>query len=239
MEDHVRGSYYVERIGSAKLFAEPPVRFNGRTALRSDTYVGAFSSFGRDCEVQDARIGRYCEIAPGCLLGATGHPLNWLSISAFQYKHAAWGWHPSAADSEVIDPQEGGRPSFRGATAVIGNDVWVGANVVVLSGVTVGDGAVLAAGSVVTSDVAPYSIVGGAPAKVIKSRVPDDVRDELLELQWWRFSPNQLSGIPFDDQTAAVAALGPRIKGLEPYEPGFVEIPKAKVPPRRRSVFGR
>ena len=210
MEEHVRGAHHVERLGSSKLFVEPPVRFNGRTALRSDTYVGAYTSFGRDCEVQDARIGRYCEIAPGVLLGATGHPLTWLSISAFQYKKASWGWHPSAADSEVIDPEAGGRPSFRGATAVIGNDVWIGANVVVLSGVTVGDGAVLAAGSVVTSDVPPYAIVGGAPAKVIKSRVPVDLRDELLELQWWRFSPNQLRGIPYDDQPAAVAALRAR-----------------------------
>jgi hypothetical protein len=189
--------------------------------------------------VQDARIGRYCEVAPGVLLGATGHPLTWLSISAFQYKKASWGWHPSAADSEVIDPEAGGRPSFRGTTAVIGNDVWVGANVVVLSGVTVGDGAVLAAGSVVTSDVPPYAIVGGAPAKVIKSRVPDDLRDELLALQWWRFSPNQLSGIPYDDQSAAVAALRPRVDGLEPYDPGFVEIVKSKPAQPKRRLFGR
>jgi acetyltransferase-like isoleucine patch superfamily enzyme len=238
MQEHVRGAHHVERLGSSKLFVEPPVRFNGRTALRSDTYVGAYTSFGRDCEVQDARIGRYCEIAPGVLLGATGHPLTWLSISAFQYKKASWGWHASAADSEVIDPEAGGRPSFRGTTAVIGNDVWVGANVVVLSGVTVGDGAVLAAGSVVTSDVPPFAIVGGAPAKVIKSRVPDDLRDELLELQWWRYSPNQLSGIPYDDQAAAVAALRPRIEGLEPYDPGFIEIIKPKPAPKRR-LFGR
>ncbi len=224
-----------------RLFVEPPVRFNGRTALRSDTYVGAFTSFGRDVEVQDARIGRYCEIAPGCLLGATGHPLTWLSISAFQYKQAAWGWHPSAADGEVIDPEAGGRPSFRGSTAVIGNDVWIGANVVVLSGVTVGDGAVLAAGSVVTNDVAPYTIVGGAPAKTIKARVPDATRDELLEIRWWRFSPNQLAGIPYDDLTASVAALRPRIESLEPYEPGFVESVKATAGPasKRPRIFGR
>jgi len=53
---------------------------------------------------------------------------------------------------------------------VIGNDVWIGANVSIMSGVTVGDGCVIAAGAVVTKDIPPYSIVGGVPAKIIKTR---------------------------------------------------------------------
>ena len=53
---------------------------------------------------------------------------------------------------------------------VIGNDVWIGTRAVILHGVTIGDGSVVAAGSVVTKDVPPYSIVGGNPAKVIRER---------------------------------------------------------------------
>jgi acetyltransferase-like isoleucine patch superfamily enzyme len=53
---------------------------------------------------------------------------------------------------------------------VIGNDVWIGANVSIMSGVTVGDGCVIAAGAVVTKDVPPYSIAAGVPAKVIRVR---------------------------------------------------------------------
>ena len=53
----------------------------------------------------------------------------------------------------------------------IGNDVWLGAGCIVLTGVTIGDGSIVAAGSVVTKDVAPYSIVGGNPAKFIKTRI--------------------------------------------------------------------
>lgn len=52
----------------------------------------------------------------------------------------------------------------------IGDDVWIGANCVVVAGVSVGEGAVLAAGSIVTKDVEPFSIVGGVPAKVIRYR---------------------------------------------------------------------
>lgn len=52
----------------------------------------------------------------------------------------------------------------------IGNDVWIGANVSIMSGVNVGTGCVIAAGAVVTKDIPSYSIVGGVPAKIIKSR---------------------------------------------------------------------
>ena len=57
---------------------------------------------------------------------------------------------------------------------IIGDDVWCGANVTILKGVVIGRGAVIAAGSVVTKDVAPYSIVGGVPAKMIKMRFAED-----------------------------------------------------------------
>lgn len=53
---------------------------------------------------------------------------------------------------------------------VIGNDVWIGANVSIMSGVNIGDGCIIAAGAVVTKDIPSYSIVGGVPAKIIKNR---------------------------------------------------------------------
>ncbi|WP_332664576.1 CatB-related O-acetyltransferase [Aeromicrobium sp.] len=239
MNQHTRGAAHVQHIGRSRLFVEPPVRFLGPFIIRSDTHIGAFTELGREVEAQAATFGRYCEIGPGSLIGATGHPTTWLSVSSFQYKKASWGWHPSANTGQVIDPEAGGRQTFRsvaGDVATIGNDVWIGANVVVLRGVTIGDGAIIAANAVVTKDVPAYSIAGGIPAKVIRPRVPDDLRDELQALQWWRFSPNQLSGIPYDDLPEAVRRLRPTIDaGLEPYDPGFVEIPKPVPPkPRRR-----
>lgn len=53
----------------------------------------------------------------------------------------------------------------------IGDDVWLGANVVVVAGVKIGDGSIIAAGAVVTKDIPPYSIAGGVPARVIKKRL--------------------------------------------------------------------
>lgn len=53
---------------------------------------------------------------------------------------------------------------------VVGNDVWIGRNVVVMPGVSIGEGAIVGAGSVVTKDVEPFTIVGGVPAKLIRKR---------------------------------------------------------------------
>ena len=55
-------------------------------------------------------------------------------------------------------------------SVIIGNDVWIGRRVMIMPGVHIGDGAIIGAGAVVTKDVAPYSIVGGVPAKVIGCR---------------------------------------------------------------------
>jgi acetyltransferase-like isoleucine patch superfamily enzyme len=58
------------------------------------------------------------------------------------------------------------------APVLIGDDVWIGAAAIVLPGVTIGNHAVIGAGAVVTADVAPWSVVGGVPARVLRSRQP-------------------------------------------------------------------
>ena len=67
------------------------------------------------------------------------------------------------------DPDPAKRGNLIPAKIVIGNNVWLGANVTVLPGVTIGDGAIIAAGAVVTKNVPANTVVGGVPAKVIKT----------------------------------------------------------------------
>ncbi len=62
------------------------------------------------------------------------------------------------------------KQGLKRAATCIGDDVWIGAGAVILPGVTLGQGAIVAAGAVVNDDVAPYSIVGGVPARVIGTR---------------------------------------------------------------------
>lgn len=66
----------------------------------------------------------------------------------------------------------------------VGDDVWIGYNTLILSGVTIGQGAVIAAGSVVSKDVLPYSIVGGNPARLIRYRFERAVIDKLLSVDF-------------------------------------------------------
>ena len=70
---------------------------------------------------------------------------------------------------------------------VIGNDVWIGHDATIMPGVTIGDGAIIATKAVVTKDVAPYTIVGGNPAKPIKKRFSEDIISKLLQLKWWHW----------------------------------------------------
>lgn len=75
----------------------------------------------------------------------------------------------------------------------IGNDVWIGRGAMIMSGITVGDGAVIAARAVVTKNVAPYAVVGGVPAKVVKHRFPPATVGKLLQLKWWDWSDETIA----------------------------------------------
>ena len=68
---------------------------------------------------------------------------------------------------------------------MIGNDVWIGYEAVILAGVTIGDGAIIGTRALVTRDVAPYTIVGGVPARELRLRFPEETIAELLTLKWW------------------------------------------------------
>ena len=81
----------------------------------------------------------------------------------------------------------------------IGNDVWVGWDAVILSGVTIGDGAVVGARAVVSSDVRPYEVVGGVPARHIRWRFDEETRAALLRIRWWDW--------PVEDVVARLAEL--------------------------------
>lgn len=74
--------------------------------------------------------------------------------------------------------------SFSKGNIAVGDDVWIGFGSIVMSGVSIGKGAIIAAGSVVTKDIPPYEIWGGAPAKHIKYRFAEPIRRKLLELDF-------------------------------------------------------
>lgn len=136
-----------------------------------------FGSYGRPhihTFKHDSRlvIGKYCSIANGTtiLLGGN-HRTDWISSYPFPAKISG------LEDITNYEKSKG--------NVIIGNDVWLCTNCTILSGVTIGDGAVVAAGSVVSRDVAPYSIVAGNPAQHIRWRFEQPVRERLLDIRWW------------------------------------------------------
>ena len=83
---------------------------------------------------------------------------------------------------------------IRGDT-VIGNDVWIKQNAVILPGVYIGDGAIIGANSIVGSDVDPYTIVVGNPAKVLRKRFDDELTGLMLEFRWWDKSIEEIDAL--------------------------------------------
>ncbi|AUY50186.1 CatB-related O-acetyltransferase [Streptomyces sp. CB01881] len=150
-------------------------------------------------------IGKYCAIATGTrfLMAGAAHPT--VGVSTFPFTMFGGTWTERTLDIVT------GLPS-RGDT-MVGNDVWFGYGATVLPGVRIGDGAIIAAGSVVTSDVEPYTVVGGNPARPIRRRFDDADVDRLLRAAWWDW-PVELvtehvravmSGTPADIEAIAAA----------------------------------
>jgi acetyltransferase-like isoleucine patch superfamily enzyme len=119
-------------------------------------------------------IGSFTSIATGCtiILGGNHDPLRGTTFP-FGYR-----------DQKTFPCAPSGLPSTRGPVK-IGNDVWIGSHVSIMSGVRIGDGAVVGAFSHVVSNVKPYAVVGGNPARLYYYRHPPEVVKRLRAMRWW------------------------------------------------------
>lgn len=128
-------------------------------------------------------IGNYCSIAEGVKYFRANHPLALESQSAYFYNKKIAKGHINFTDLlSLHDVQRG--------NLTIGNDVWIGYNVIITESCHyIGNGAIIGAGSIVTHDVEPYSIVAGNPAHIIRFRFDKGKINDLENSKWWLQSP--------------------------------------------------
>jgi Hexapeptide repeat of succinyl-transferase len=136
------------QIGS-NCVLEPDIffKFDGICKPGPNIFIGDHTFLGRGCEFNisgQIHIGGHCLIASG--------------VKFIDHDHGL-----------ALDALMRVQPPTQSPIA-LGDNVWIGANAIILQGTSIGAGAIVAAGAVVRSNVAPYDIVGGVPARVLKNR---------------------------------------------------------------------
>jgi phosphonate metabolism protein (transferase hexapeptide repeat family) len=139
--------------------------------------IGNYSYCDRFCDIANADIGKFANIASFVRIGATDHPMDRASLHHFQYRSARY-WDDAEDDAAWFVRR-------RARRATIGHDTWIGHAAQIKPEVTVGTGAIVASGTIVTRDVAPYTIVAGIPARPVRARFPAGIAERLMALAWW------------------------------------------------------
>lgn len=144
--------------------------------------MGKYSFCGYDCSLINVDIGSFCSIANGVSIGGTAHPMHFVSTSPVFLSH-----------KDSVKAKFARHDYLPAIKTIVGDDVWIGERALIKAGVKIGVGAVIGMGAVVTKDVEAYSIVAGNPARHIRYRFDETLREGLLKSEWWKASETDLA----------------------------------------------
>lgn len=179
----------------SKRLSEAPT-LHPQAEVAPDVTLGRYTEVGRFTQMASCEMGDYSYICD------YGHVI-WTTIGKFTNianharinpgNHPTWRacQHHALYRASMYGFGEDEEDFFKWRSdhwVTIGHDVWIGHGVSILAGVTVGTGAVIGAGAVVAKDVAPYTIVGGVPAREIRRRFTPAQAEALMEIAWWDWS---------------------------------------------------
>ena len=172
------------KIAQARKFSKykkKDIRIHPQSRIGKFTTIGygtKMTGFALIASTEEApvTIGKYCTVAHNLRIRTRNHYTGYANMQhTLQRRHG----FPSTTITK--------------GPITIGNAVWIADNVIILSGVEIGDGAVLGAGSIVTTNIPPYAIAVGNPAKVIKKRFKEQIIKQLLDIRWWDWSEDKIA----------------------------------------------
>ena len=164
------------------------------TVIRS--LVGRYVALGCDSFVSRSKIGNYCTFGSRVSIGGSNHPYNLVTSHEIAFRNTTAIYGETIVEKDDYAQGQDDNSQYH---VEIGHDVWIGDNVVVLPGRKIGTGAVIGAGTVVTSDVPPYSIAVGNPSRVVRYRFSDEIISRLLSSNWWDKSISDLKEFDLSD----------------------------------------
>jgi acetyltransferase-like isoleucine patch superfamily enzyme len=142
-------------------FIDPHAKIGRRTRINAVSHIGKCT------------IGSYCAIGGRLIVRSVNHDMRFLNLQGFaQHKFLQAQVPVTGVDKGDVQ---------------IGHGVWMGDSVIVLPGAKIGNGAVIGAGAVVTKPIPDYAIAVGNPAKVVKYRYSEEIREALAAIEWWEW----------------------------------------------------
>ena len=183
----------------------------GARTVLLDVEMGDYSYVVNDSQMTYTTIGKFCSIAAMTRINPGNHPMQRAAQAHFTYRASAY-FPGESDDAEFFAWRRSHRVD-------IGHDVWIGHGAIVLPGRRVGTGAVIAGGAVVTKDVAPYTVVGGNPARPIKRRFTEEIERRLVRLGWWDWDHETLRLALPDFRKLAVEAFLDKYEAISALQP--------------------
>lgn len=140
-------------------------------------------------------IGSFCSFAAGTDV-VMNHEKNYITTHPLIYAGANGVWERYEDYRNASFYFEGVLPKESMVSKIkrirIGNDVWLGRNVIITNYANIGNGVIAGAGSVITKDVPDYAVVVGSPARIIKYRYAPDEIENLNRIAWWNWSDDEI-----------------------------------------------